>query len=347
MYESVFVQGVFNTHTLTHMGQVFSVTSNSTRVAQLERDLASEKGKCFKNDVIITDLQREVQDLKKQTEELDEVQEIAKALELENESLEAQVTRLTTTDGDAKKIRQKLEACTTRAQELKNENNTLRRKLETSNEKTASRRDVPNRSPTITGLQLRVRTLEQRLIEQRKELIRITRFSARNFTSATYKRTWAVRKATWIKSRVQGELQLINPNSPPVSYSAVFSIREGVLTIAAVPIGVRRVLQADAIWNDLLEMAGRRGPEPAVVVGNPKPSVVIPTPATPPAPVKPVVVKPIPRTQTIPAFLRPFMRPWRVRTTVKNPDTARVAVARPYRRNNNMPTSTIAASYRR
>ena len=322
--QTIFAWSSFNTHARTHMGQGFSLTSNSTRVAQLERDLVSEKGKCSKNDVVITDLQREVQILKKQNEELEEATETNKQLELENQDLEKQLETLANASNTN---RTNVEACSTRAQELKNKNIALRRKLETLNEKPVVQRDVA--SPTVAALQGRVRSLETELIKKRNELIRITRFSAQNFTAATYKRTWVIRNPKWNTSSITGELRLMQPNMGQMSYNATFSIRDNVMTIAALPEGKRRVPEAGPIWNELLEMVGKNAPRAVVTkpvqskVGEPKPSTV----------------------SVLPSFLRQFPRPWRAKTNAEKPTP--VVVARPYRRDANIPTSKIAASYTR
>jgi len=321
------------------MGQAFSVTSNSTRVAQLERDLTSEKGKCSKNDVVLTELQQEVQVLKKQNKELEEATETNKQLEVENQALEKQLETLTTAADASNTNRTKVEACNTRAQELKNENMTLRRKLEALNEKSVLQRDAPNPSPKITALQGRVRSLETTLKEQRNELIRITKVSTHNFTPATYKRTWVIRNPKWNTSRITGDLRLIQPTMGQISYNATFSIRENVMTIAALPMGLRRVPEAGPIWDELLEMVGKSSPRAAVTNSvEPKPAEV--------KVVKRVESKPKPSTVSVlPSFLRQVPRPWRAKTNAEKPTP--VVVARPYRRDANKTTSQVAAPYRR
>ena len=252
------------------MGQAFSVIS--TRVAKLERDLTSEKGKCSKNDVVITDLQREVKILKKQNEELEEATETNKQLELENQDLEKQLETLANASNTN---RTKAETCNTRAQELKNKNIALRRKLETLNEKPVVQHDVA--SPKVAALQGRVRSLETELIKKRNELIRITRFSAQNFTAATYKRTWVIRNPKWNTSsitgaRITGELRLGGPGTVQMSYSAVFTCRNNVLTISSIPAGIRRVLEAGAIWDELRQLSGKqvlKRDAPSVAVSRP------------------------------------------------------------------------------
>lgn len=319
------------------MGQAFSLTSNSTRVAQLERDLTFEKGKCSTNDVVLTDLQQEVQVLKKKGEELEEVAETNRKLEVENQALEKRLETLTTAADASEKGRMKLEACNTRAQKLKNKNMTLRRKLEALNEKSVSQRDVS--SPKIAALQGRVRSLETELRQKRSDLIRITKFSAHNFTPATYKRTWVIRNPKWDRSRITGELRLVQPNMGHVSYNATFSIRENVMTIAALPNGLRRVPEAGPIWDELLEMVGKGTPRAGVT----KPSKPKPTEVKV---VKRVESKPNPSTTSVlPSFLRQVPRPWRAKTNAEKPTP--VVVARPYRRDAKNPTAKIAAPYRR
>ena len=271
------------------MGQAFSLPSNSIRVAQLERDLASERGKCSKNDVIITKLQQDLQGLKKQNEELDEVAETNKQLELEKQELEKQIETLSAT-ADAPNQR-KLEACGTRAQELMNENTALRRKLETSSERAASQGDAPDPSPRIAALQGRVRSLETMIKQQRSELIRITRFSMHNFTSTTYKRTWVVLNPKWMRRRIEGELRIGGPRMPQVSYKATFFFRNNVLIIASMPVGLRRVMDAGAIWDELLKMVGKpprvKPPPPAPKPPPPAPKPPPPAPKPPPLAPKP------------------------------------------------------------
>jgi hypothetical protein len=307
------------------MGQAFSVTS--TRVAQLERDLASEKGRCSKNDVILAELQQEVQVFQKQTEELEEATEANKQLESEKQQLEKQIETLSATADASNTNRTKLEACNTRAQELKNANIALRRKLETLNEKSVVQRDVA--SPKVAALQGRVRSLETELKQKRSDLIRITKFSAHNFTPATYKRTWVIRNPKGDRSRITGELRLVQPNMGHVSYNATFSIRENVMTIAALPNGLRRVPEAGPIWNGLLETVGKGTPR-AVVTKPIDPKVSVPTPST---------------VSVLPSFLRQVPRPWRAKTNAEKPTP--VVVARPYRRDAKNPSSQVAAPYRR
>lgn len=307
------------------MGQAFSVTSTSTRVAQLERDLLSEKGKCSQNDSVLADLQQEVQILKKQNEELEEVTETSKQLELENQALETRIVTLTA-DADATNTnRMKLEACNIRTQELKNENVVLRRKLDALNETSVSRRGVISQSPKLIALQSRVRSLESSLKAQRNHLVRVMTFSGYAFRAATYKRTWTIVNAKWEETRISGELRLL-PSK--ISYRASFVIRKGVMIISAFPGGVRRVPQAYAIWDELLQMVGKkeRRPKPA--------DVKTPTP----------IVKPKPSTVLFPSFLRPSKRPLRV---IEKPSTAPTTVTRPYRLDVNKSKTTIAKPYRR
>jgi hypothetical protein len=307
------------------MGQGFSVTS--TRVTQLERDLTSEKGKCSMNDVVLTELQREVQVLKKQNEDLEEVAKTNRQLELEKQELEKQIETLTTAADPSQTIRTKLEACNTRAQELNNKNVTLRRKLEALKRKSVSQRDAA--SPKITALQGRVHSLETELKQKRSDLLRITKFSAHNLTPATYKRTWVIRNPRGDRSRITGELRLVQPSMGHVSYNATFSIRENVMTIAALPNGLRRVPEAGPIWDELLEMVGKGTPR-AVVTKPIDPKVSVPTPST---------------VSVLPSFLRQVPRPWRAKMNAVKPTP--VVVARSYRRDANMPTSKIAAPYTR
>ena len=338
------------------MGQGFSLTSNSTRVAQLERDLESEKGKCSKNDVVISGLQREVQGLKKQNEELDEVAETNKQLESENQELEKQIETLTATADASNTNRTKLEACSIRAQELKNANLALRRKLEASNEKAASQRDAPDPSPKIAALRDRVRSLETMVKTQRSDLLRITRFSMHNFTPATYKRTWVVLNPKRMRRRIEGELRLLGgPRAPQVSYRAVFIFRDNVLTIASKPAGVRRVMDAGAIWNELLTIAGKTPQRVTPKPVDPKPP--------PPAPKtkemnSPIKLKPKPSTQRnvdvkptpkpVPSFLRAVPRPWRTKDgSSEKPVGKTIVVRRAYRRDVNNPTAKIAGPFLR
>ena len=325
------------------MGQGFSLTSNSTRVAQLERDLASEKGKCSKNDVIISDLQREVQGLKKQNMELEEVTEANKQLESENQQLEKQIETLSATSDATNTNRTKLEACNTRAQELRNANIALLRKLEASNTRAVTQRGASEPSPKIAALQGRVRSLETMVKQQRSELVRITMFSSYNLIATTYKRTWSVGNPQWMRWGIQGELRI---GKPQVSYKARFRFRDNVLTIFAMPTGVRRVLDAGAIWEDLLKMVGQpprriKLPSPA-----PKPREVN-TPIKPVKPKgdsrKPIDVKPTPRP--LPKFSRRIPRPWETKDEKKEENT--IAVGRPYRRDVAKPTTTIAGPFRR
>ena len=341
------------------MGQAFSLPSNSIRVAQLERDLASEKGKCSKNDVIITKLQQDLQGLKKQNEELDEVAETNEQLELEKQELEKQIETLSDT-ADAPNQR-KLEACSTRAQELMNENMALRRKLETSSERAASQGDAPDPSPRIAALQGRVRSLETMIKQQRSELIRITRFSMHNFTSATYKRTWVVLNPKWMRRRIEGELRIGGPRMPQVSYKATFFFRNNVLTIASMPVGLRRVMDAGAVWDELLKMVGKpprvkppppapKPPPPAPKPPPPKPPPPAPKPPPPapkpPSPAPTTDVKPKSTPRPAPSFLRGIPRPWRTTSSTETNDDNTIVVRPLYRRVVDTSTTRIAAPFK-